>query len=156
MRQMAYARGVLGAEGNTKKQIALNVGYSPAVANSVVSHIESTAGFNNAMAKLAVESNNLALAALCEFKSRGFREFSNKELTNALTAIGGAWEKFNAPIREKSSNDSGNKLRNIVLQQIENQNITNSPEKVINQEAEKQMEKPYEAEVMDVEDPMDF
>ncbi len=124
MKQLAYAKGLLGATGKSKKEIALQAGYSPAVANSVVSHIENQPGFNNAMKKLAVESNNLALAAMHEFKVRGFTEFSNKDLVGALNAIGNAWSKFNAQPKEKDPGaGSSNKLRTIYLQQIENQTI---------------------------------
>lgn len=125
MKQMAYARRILGAKGTSKKDIALDVGYSPNVANSVTSHIENKMGFNNAMAALAVESNNLALAALHEFKARGFTDFSNKDLVGALNAIGSAWSRFNTVPKEKRRDGEGeNKLRTVILQQIENQNLT--------------------------------
>lgn len=122
-RQLAYARRVFSGQGVNKKQIALDVGYSPYVANSISSHIESKQGFNNAMAALAMESNNLALAAMHEFKARGFEDFNNKDLVAALSAIGNAWDKFSAPIREVQKKDSTNKLRTVILQQVENQNI---------------------------------
>jgi len=120
---MAYAKRVLGGQGITKKQIALDSGFSSAVSNSVKSHIEDTAGFNNAMTLLAIDSNNLALAAMHEFKSRGFQDFSNKELVGALNAIGNAWSKFNQIPNEKKDNPTGNKLKTVILQQIENQTV---------------------------------
>jgi len=123
--QMAYARKLFGGEGTSKKQIALDVGYSPYVSNSVSSHIENKPGFNNAMAALAIDSNNLALAAMHEFKARGFKDFSNKDLTSALNAIGNAWSKFNnIPGAGREKDDlSRNKLRTVILQQVENQTI---------------------------------
>jgi len=123
MKQMAYARKLFGGQGTSKKQIALDSGYSSAVANSVASHIESKPGFNNAMSQLALDSNNIALSVMHEFKSRGFEDFSNKDLTAALNAIGNAWAKFNTqPDKAKDSDAQGkNKLRNVVLQNIENQ-----------------------------------
>ena len=127
-KQLAYARRVFGAQGKDKKQIALDVGYSSNVARSVKSHIEDKPGFNNAMAALAHDSNNLALAAMHEFKARGFEDFSNKDLVGALNAIGGAWSRFNTIVKEKSQTESGNKLRTVILQQIENQNVTNVKE----------------------------
>lgn len=123
MKQMAYARRLLGAQGDTKKSIALDVGYSPNVANSVMHHIESKPGFNNAMAALAIDSNNLALAAMHEFKARGFKDFSNKDLVGALNAIGSAWSKFNAVPKEKAPTERGNRLRTVILNQIENQTV---------------------------------
>ena len=126
MKQMAYARRIFGAQGQTKKDIARDVGYSTNVANSIKSHIENKLGFNNAMSQLAMDSNNLALAAMHEFKARGFEDFSNKDLVGALNAIGNAWSRFNDIGREKKpESENGNKLRTIVLQQIEQQqNIT--------------------------------
>jgi len=122
---MAYAKRVFGGQGDCKKAIALDCGYSPNVANSVSSHIENKPGFNNAMSALAIDSNNLALSAMHEFKSRGFTDFSNKELVAALNAIGSAWAKFNNPISRKPNSDNphNNKLRTVILQQVENQVI---------------------------------
>lgn len=125
MKQMAYARRIFGGDGTSKKQIALDCGYSPYVSNSISSHIENKPGFNNAMAALAIDSNNLALAAMSEFKARGFKDFTNKELVGALNAIGNAWSKFNAMPKEKDNDRLGsNKLRTVILQQVENQTIT--------------------------------
>jgi len=137
MKQLAYARKLFGGEGTCKKQIALDVGYSSAVANSVSSHIENKPGFNNAMAALAIDSNNLALSAMHEFKARGSKDFSNKELTSALNAIGNAWSKFNKVPEEMKTKNETNKLRTVILQQIENQTVTNPgevPAKIIDVE----------------------
>lgn len=126
MKQMAYARKLFSADGVNKKQIALDVGYSPTTANSIATHIENKPGFNNAMAALAADSNNLALAAMHEFKARGFQDFSNKDLVAALNAIGGAWAKFNnslLPKEKGNGSTEGNKLRTVILQQIENQTV---------------------------------
>jgi len=124
IKQMAYAKQILGANGKNKKQIALDVGYSANVANSVMSHIENKPGFNNAMMKLAYESNNLALAAMHEFKARGFADFTNNELIGSLNAIAGAWSKFNMEPRQNPSDSSKNRLRTVILQRVEQQNIT--------------------------------
>jgi hypothetical protein len=131
MKQMAYARRVFGGQGKCKKQIALDCGYSPNVANSISSHIENKPGFNSAMAQLAVDANNLALAAMHEFKARGFTDFSNKDLVGALNAIGSAWSRFNAPAPNKDGATSTNRLRTVILQQIENQTVTQVPTEII-------------------------
>ena len=123
IKQMAYAKRLLGAQGMSKKEIALDCGYSPAVSNSISSHIENKPGFNNAMAALAVESNNLALAAMSEFKARGFHDFSNKDLIGALNAIGNAWARFNQKVKEPNDSPNGNKLRTVILQQVQNQQL---------------------------------
>ena len=156
MRQMAYAKRILGGQGTSKKQIALDCGYSPNVANSISSHIENKPGFNNAMAALAIDSNNLALAAMHEFKARGFEDFTNKELVGALNAIGSAWSRFNAIEKDKKPpSENANKLRTVILQRIENQtNVGSSsitpPPKVTS------TEEPIDGGIIDVEDPMDF
>jgi hypothetical protein len=123
--QVAYARRVWGGKSESKKQAALDVGYSPSVAASPKSKIEDRRGFNNAMAALASESNNLALSILHEFKSRGVADFSNKDLVGALNAIGAAWSRFNQGLLDHAKvDDNGrNRLKTIVLQQIENQTL---------------------------------
>ena len=158
MKQLAYAKGILGATGINKKQIALDVGYSPAVANSISSHIENKPGFHNAMAALAVDSNNLALAAMHEFKARGFHDFTNKELVGALNAIGNAWSKFNAIPKEKENNPSGNKLRTVILQQVENQNlqVADKPALSPSPTPDAGLTPSGVGKVGNVEDPMDF
>lgn len=132
MKQAAYARRIFTADGVNKRQVALDVGYAPNLAASVTSHIEDTAGFHNAMAKLAYESNNLALAAMHEFKSRGFEGFTNTEMIKALNSISGAWAKFSQPARdvERSNNTSTNKLRTVILQQIENNTMLSGDAKI--------------------------
>ena len=123
LKQLAYARRIFGGEGKCKKQIALDVGYSPYVANSISSHIENQPGFHNAMAQLAHDSNNLALEVMSQFKARGFNDFSNKDLVAALNAIGSAWSKFNQQDKRKEDPQNNNKLRTVILQQVENQTV---------------------------------
>lgn len=127
--QRAYAMRVWGAKGSDKTAIARAVGYSSWVSRSATSKIEGTKGFQNAMLKLANDSNNLALSVLAEFKARGLKDFSNKDLVGALNAIGSAWSKFNGEEKRKTAEtESGNRLRTIVLNRIENQTITTQPE----------------------------
>ncbi len=127
MKQVAYARRAWGAKQETKKLIALDVGYAPSVANSVVSKIESRPGFNNAMARLAADSGNIALTVMHELKSRGFEDFSNKDLVGALNAIAGAWDRFNKGLieAEKPADNGKNRLRTVILQNISG-NVTNA------------------------------
>ena len=126
LKQIAYARRIFGGQGKCKKQIALDVGYSPNVANSISSHIENQMGFHNAMAVLARDSNNIALEVMSQFKARGFDDFSNKDLVGALNAIASAWSRFNTPVKDpnRGDNPGNNKLRTVILQQIENQTLT--------------------------------
>lgn len=125
MRQVAYARRVWGGKSENKKQAALDVGYSPSVANSCVLKIESKRGFNNAMAKLASDSGNIALAVMHEFQARGVKDFSNKDLVGALNAIAGAWDRFNKGLieQERPTDNGKNRLRTLMIQRVENQTI---------------------------------
>ncbi len=127
MKQVAYARRSWGAKQSTKKLIALDVGYAPSVANSVVSKIESRPGFNNAMARLAADSGNIALTVMHELKSRGFEDFTNKDLVGALNAIAGAWDRFNKGLieAENPADNGKNRLRTVILQNISG-NVTNT------------------------------
>ena len=112
-----------------KKQLALDVGYAPSVANIAGIKIEKSRGFANAMANLAAESNDLALTIMHEFKARGVESFTNKDLIGSLNAIGNAWGRFNnALMKEKDMTGPNtklgqNKLRTVILNQIENQTI---------------------------------
>ena len=140
MKQYAYARRVWGAKGADKKHIALDVGYSMATANKTKEKIETSRGFNNAIAKLASESNNMAVAVMAEFKARGLKEFSNKDLVGALNAIGGAWSKFNGPAIEAMKTEKGklenNRLRAVIMQRVEHQTINNTlpePKQVVDE-----------------------
>jgi hypothetical protein len=124
LKQYAYATKLLNAEGRSKKDIALSVGYSPSVAMNVENKIENTEGFQNAVIALATESNNMALAVMSEYKARGLEYFSNKDLNGALNAISQAWDRFNkhrAP--NKSQTPEGNKLKAVIMQRVENQTI---------------------------------
>jgi hypothetical protein len=128
-KQIAYARRMWGGEMTNRKQLALDVGYSPSVANVVGNKIEKSRGFQNAMANLAAESNSLALTIMHEFKARGVQDFSNKDLIGALNAIGSAWGRFNNALTKEydregpNSKNGQNRLRTVILQQIENQTV---------------------------------
>lgn len=143
IKQAGYARDVFAGNGRNKKEIALNNGYTLNAATSAKSKIENTKGYKNAMIEILRESDNTVLNIFAEFRARGFKDFSNKDLINAVTAISTAWEKFNG----KSGGDDGlkspNKLRNIILQHVENQTIQqNTPSKIV--EVEPVIEVPQE------------
>jgi hypothetical protein len=117
LKQEAYARRVWGAQGESKKDIALDVGYSENVADNPKAKIESTHGFAVAIADLAIKSNNVALKILNEFSTRNLANYSAKDLNAALNSISGAWEKFQ-PKEERVIGDKGNKLREALLNSI--------------------------------------
>lgn len=114
VKQYAYATRRLNGEGRSKKEIALRSGYTLSMAENAKAKIENTEGYQNAVIVLATESNNLLLAVMSEFKARGLKDFSNADLTKALNAISGAWdriEKVRAPNKMKTP--EGNPLRAI-------------------------------------------
>lgn len=122
-RQYAYATKRLNpGPAESKKEMALLVGFAPSVANNVKNKIENTEGYKNAVIELATKSNNLLLAAITEFEARGLSGFSNADLTKALNAITGAWtqiEKVRAPNQMKTP--EGNRLRGVFTRRVETQ-----------------------------------
>lgn len=136
IKQYAYATKLLNAEGRSKKDIALSVGYAPSVANNVENKIENTEGFQNAVIDLAAKSNNVVLAVMAEYQKRGLTKFSNKDLNGALNAISTAWDKFakhRAP--NKIQTPEGNRLKAVIMNRIENQTINNLPAPVTREPA---------------------
>ena len=128
LKQSAYAQRILNGGAETKKEAALLSGFSQSVANNAGSHIEKTQGFHNAMIVLAHESNNMMLEIFSEYKARGLKEFSDKDLNSALNAISNAWERIEkrrAP--NKNETPEGNPLKRVVMNRIENQTIINNP-----------------------------
>lgn len=87
---------MMNGAADSKKEAALLSGYSMAVAENAKAKIEETEGFQNAMIGLATKSNNLLLAVMSEFNARGLKDFSNADLTKALNAISGAWDRIEA------------------------------------------------------------
>jgi hypothetical protein len=153
-RQYAYAVKKLGGQGRSKKDIALSVNFSPSVAANAANKIETTAGYLNAVIGLATESNNLVLAIMTEYKARGFKNFSNKDLSGALNAISGAWERFDkkrAP--DQNRTPEGNPLRKVIMQKVENQviNVTAEPAPASTPEPA-----PISSPDENGDDPMDF
>ncbi len=119
IKQYAYATRRLSGQGKTKKEIALLSGYTPSMAENVKAKIEDTEGYQNAVIVLATESNNLLLAVMAEFKARGLTKFSNADLTKALNAISGAWdriEKVRAPNKMKTPEH--NRLRSVFTRRV--------------------------------------
>jgi len=138
IKQYAYATKLLNGQGRSKKDIALSVGYAPSIAANVENKIENTEGFSNAVIALATESNNMVLAVMAEYKARGLKNFSNKDLNGAMNAIAQAWDKFakhRAP--NKNQTPEGNKLKAVIMNRIENQTINNNPPAVVTRETSK-------------------
>lgn len=126
IKQVAYARKIFNGDGVSKKQIAMSVGYSKAIANNANAKIERSEGFLNAMENLAIESNNLLLAILMQYKKRGLDDFSNKDLNGAANAISSAWDRISKQRMPDSNRDpEKNPLKKIYMTKVENQTINN-------------------------------
>lgn len=128
IKQYAYATRRLNGDGVSKKEIALKSGYTMSMAENAKAKIEDTEGYKNAVIQLATESNNLLLAVMAEFKARGLKNFSNKDLNSALNAISGAWdriEKTRAPNKMKTP--EGNPLRAVFTKRVETQTAVFEP-----------------------------
>lgn len=148
-KQMNYALKKFSGEAGNSMQIARSVGYSDAVAKSPKQKIESKTGYKNAMLEILRKSDNQVLKIMGAIDKRGFDEYSNKDLINALTAIGQAWAKFNDVAKGGDGDDAivkHNQLRTIVMNRIENQTV--------NQVAETKVIKEIPNEPID--DNMDF
>lgn len=151
LKQYAYATKLLSADGPTKSAIARSVGYSPSVAANTENKIEKTEGFKNAVIELAHKSNNLVLAIMAEYERRGFTDFSNTELNNAVGQIGAAWDRFNKHRADpKNLTAEGNPLRKVFMQKVENQTIHITPEQPA------PPKEPIPAEATEVEPDLDF
>lgn len=124
VKQYAYATRRLNGQGGSKKEIALLSGYTQSMAENAKYKIEETEGYQNAVIKLATDSNNLLMAVMAEFKARGLGDFSNKDLVSALNAISSAWDRIDtkrAPNRMKTP--EGNPLRAIFTKRSETQTV---------------------------------
>ncbi len=126
VKQYAYAtRRLSPGKAQSKKELALLSGYSMTMAENVKAKVEDTQGYQNALVTLATDSNNLLVAVIAEFKSRGLTEFSNTDLIKALNAISGAWERIEKK-REPNrlQTPEGNPLRAILQRRVETQTMT--------------------------------
>jgi len=112
MKQRAYAMNVLRPQGkSTKKEAALAAGYSPAVASSIVSKIESTEGYANAMRDLAAESGNVVLQILHTLKHKDMAKEDFKTLIQAADTMASVWDRMNIKPKEKGDGEKINNLK---------------------------------------------
>lgn len=120
-KQWAYARGLLGATEQSKKDIALSVGYPPSVANSTKSKIENLPGFSNAMAELAHETGNMTLGIYHLMKNKMHNPIEADkigfgQLLEAVTVMSQAWERFTP--KASASDNKLNPLKAILLEEV--------------------------------------
>lgn len=113
-RQFNYAR--LSLDGKqTKKNIALQVGYSNNVAHSVANKIEKTEGYHNAMAKLASDAGNVALKVFHELQARNLKDEKTETLLKAVTVLADAFDKFTPKTKKEDDGKRDNPLRAVIL-----------------------------------------
>lgn len=128
IKQIAYATRLMGGRGSSKKEIAKLSGYSTAVAENAKYKIESTEGYKNAMLHLAQKSNNLLMSIMLEFETRGFKDFSNKDLVSAINAVTGAWDKIDSKRAiPMMKNPETNPLRKTFTERVETRTVTMEP-----------------------------
>ena len=129
MKQRAYAMHVLRPAGKrTKKEAALAAGYAPSVATSIVSKIESTEGFANAMRDLAAESGNVVLQIMHTLKHKDMAKEDFKTLIDAASTMASVWEKLNVKPLQKEQPEKSNNLKVIFQNHAQNQTIKAVPD----------------------------
>ena len=128
-KQYAYAQRSL-SPATTKKEDALAVGYSPAVAHSVAQKIEQTEGYSNAIAALASDAGNVALKIMHKLKHADIDKMSFETAVDQLTKVAAVFEKFTPQARAEEPKKA-NGLRAIILEHVV---AHDAPSKVIDAE----------------------
>ncbi len=100
----------------SRRQLAVSVGYSQSVADKVTEKIESTEGYANAMAALASETGNVALKALNVLKNRDLSKETTAQILDAIETLGRAWDRFTPQIVKADDNAKRSSLRSIILE----------------------------------------
>lgn len=124
IKQFAYATRMMNGQASSKKEAALLSGFSMSVAENAKNKIENTEGFKNAIGILAYRSNNLLVAVMSEFETRGLTKFSNKDLVSAMNAITAAWSKIDekrAP--DKLKTPEGNRLLGVLRRETKTETL---------------------------------
>ena len=137
-KQYAYAsRSLAPQESATKKEMALAVGYSPAVAHSVAQKIERTEGYSNAIAALASDAGNVALKIMHKLKHADLDKMSFETAVDQLTKVAAVFEKF-TPQAKAEPEHKPNGLRAVILEHVTSRDaepMTPTPHKVIDAQA---------------------
>lgn len=113
-KQYAYVQNSLDTN-KSKRQVALQSGFSPSVALSVKSKIESTEGYHNAMAKLASDAGNVALKVFHELQGRNLKDEKTETLLKAVTVLADAFDKFTPKTKKEDESKRDNPLRAVIL-----------------------------------------
>ena len=93
MKQIRYAQELIDGR-KSRRQIALDVGYSKSVANKAVEKIERSEGTQIALSKLYGKAGNLTMQMFAELQSRNLKTFDNKEILSAVKIMVDAFDKL--------------------------------------------------------------
>lgn len=96
IRQKKYARGLM-EESKSKRQIALDAGYSPSSAR-VPKLIENKQGFKLAVAQLAGEVGDVTGKLMAELQVRDLSQMDNTTLIRFLDVSSKTYERLNSVI----------------------------------------------------------
>ena len=114
-------------DSETKKDAMLKAGYSENMSMQP-SRVENSNGFKLAMAKQAFEAGNIASGIMHEMQVRGYKDYDNKTLFQALDVISKAFERFTPKENKQSNEDMRGIFSNIIditpEKPIENKDIT--------------------------------
>jgi phage terminase small subunit len=110
-KQRRYAYHVMNTS-ETKKEAMLKAGYSENMSMQP-SRVENSTGFKLAMAKQAFEAGNIASGLMNEIQARGYKDYDNKTMFQALDIISKAFERF-VPKETKQNDEVIHAFQNII------------------------------------------
>lgn len=129
-KQRKYAYNVMNTE-TTKKQAALDAGYSESISNKPAK-IENSDGFKLAMAGIFAKSGNVAMTLLNELQARDVSQETTKDLIGFFDVMTRAIER----IAPKETKPTGDDMRSVFANIIDVtpveplQNKDNTPETI--------------------------
>jgi len=125
-KQRKYAYHLMNSDVSRSEAMRLS-GYSKSMSEKPAV-IEKSNGFKLAMAKQAFEAGNIASGIMHEMQVRGYKDYDNKTLFQALDVISKAFERFTPKENKQPSEDMRGIFSNIIditpENPIENKDIT--------------------------------
>lgn len=147
VKQWKYANGLLNTE-KSKAQVAIDAGYSYNVARNVTAKVENRAGTKLAMADAYAKAGNVAVAMIHEVEAKGYKDLSFEQLLKGINTMVNVFDKLRERTIERTDKD--NDLRTILVQAIQNKDIT------VNETVIHDVDKPVDDVDIMTDDPMDF
>ena len=118
-KQYAYALRRWSGEDKSRRQLAKEVGYSQAVADNVVTKVEKTDGFKNALGEIARMNNAVMLKVYAELAGRDISKEDFKKLIDSIDVLSKSFERF----LPKEEAEKALPYKALLLQHVENQTI---------------------------------